>query len=310
MLHMPIKENLRFSVYYAPRGRYRLYILGSELSQRFLYPTDILIGIIGPEGAGKSTLIRGLFPGLELTNEDDGMNKRSSPIFDFDESDFFSGHTFHLDVRHELAFHQLHEIVEAIMKALNAGRRVIVEHFDMIYKALGSNAQIIFGIGEEVRVYRPSILGPSPTKIMKVAEENFKFRLMAHSAEDIVEYLLVNHYNIDQKNLHSDVRHGFVIGFDEKIDIDLHELEEKAKDIIAQDLPITALDGDYISIGDSRLYCTGKRIHVKSTGKIENFRLLKDIKYDPISKKYLLIGLIDEEFIEFEEDLPPPIYQG
>jgi len=308
MLSMPIKENLRFAVYYAPRGRYRLYVLGSELSQRFLYPNDLLIGIIGPEGSGKSTLIKGLFPGLELTNDDDGINNSPAPIFQFDETNYFSGHTFHLDVRHELAFHQMYEIVDVIKKVLQANRRVIVEHFDLIYKALGFNAQIIFGIGEEVKVYRPSILGPSPIKIREVAEANIKYRLMAHTAEDIVGCILERDHGIKRDTLHSDVRHGFVIGFNEKPDINLDQLEQKAVGIIKDNIPILPLEGDYIGIGEQKFYCTGKRIHVKSTGKIEYFRLFKEYKYDPISKKYLLIGMVGEEQIEFEEKLPPPIF--
>ncbi|MEW6711373.1 MAG: hypothetical protein AB1403_16230, partial [Candidatus Riflebacteria bacterium] len=60
-------ETLIYSVYYAPRGRPRLYTLAGQLAGRYLTPDDLLIGIIGAEGSGKSTLIKGLFPGLELT---------------------------------------------------------------------------------------------------------------------------------------------------------------------------------------------------------------------------------------------------
>ncbi|MCP4297972.1 MAG: hypothetical protein GY786_20480, partial [Proteobacteria bacterium] len=72
----PLRENLIYSTYYAPRGRKRLYSLGNLLSQRYISPNDQLIGVIGSEGAGKSTLIKALFPGLELTNDDDGVNVR------------------------------------------------------------------------------------------------------------------------------------------------------------------------------------------------------------------------------------------
>jgi hypothetical protein len=305
MLNMPIKDCLRMAIYYAPRGRMRLYALAGELSQKYLYPTDLLIGIIGAEGSGKSTLIKGLFPGLELTNDDEGINKRSAPIFDFSEGDYFSGHTFHIDVRYELAFHQLHEIVEAVRTVLAARRRVIVEHFDLIYRMLGFNAQIIFGIGEEVRVYRPSVFGPSPLKIKKVADDNLKFRLMAHSAEDIVGKLLKDDYGIDLGNQHSDVRHGFIIGFDEKPALDLEELEAKALAVIRKDIPIAPSDGDFIQMGEELFHCTGKRIHVKRSSHIENFRLMKDYTYDPASRKYLLVGIVGEEAIEIFDELPP-----
>ncbi len=305
MIHMPIKENLRMAIYYAPRGRFRLYTLGSELSQKYLYPTDLLIGIIGAEGSGKSTLIKGLFPGLELTNDDDGINKRISAIFDFDPKDYFSGHTFHLDVRYELAFHQLHEIVDAIRRVLAAQKRVIVEHFDLIYRQLGFNAQIIFGIGEEVRVYRPSVFGPSPLKIQQVAQENLKFRLMAHSAEDLLGKIIFEKFGIDLHQPHSDVRHGFIIGFDSRPALDLEVLEREVLDIIAQDISIAPGSGDNVLFDGKPFKCTGKRIHVKRSGMIEHFRLIKKFKYDPISKKHLLVGIVGEEPIEiFDEHAP------
>lgn len=53
------RDQLLRSIYYAPRGRLRLYALAAELSQRYLLPTDHLVGVIGGEGAGKSTLIKG-----------------------------------------------------------------------------------------------------------------------------------------------------------------------------------------------------------------------------------------------------------
>ena len=40
-------ETLIYAVYYAPRGRLRLYMVASELAQRYLYPTDLVVGIIG-----------------------------------------------------------------------------------------------------------------------------------------------------------------------------------------------------------------------------------------------------------------------
>jgi len=37
-----------------PRGSYRLYMVAAELAQKYLTPTDLLIGIMGSEGSGKS----------------------------------------------------------------------------------------------------------------------------------------------------------------------------------------------------------------------------------------------------------------
>ena len=143
-------ETLIYAVYYAPRGRLRLYRLGRDIAERHLFPTDLLVGVVGAEGAGKSTLIHGIFPGLELTNDDEGINLRSAPIFDFNEADRFGPHTYHIDVRYEQAFHQLWEIAEAVSNAIRHRRRVIVEHFDLLYPHLNFNAQIILGIGEEL----------------------------------------------------------------------------------------------------------------------------------------------------------------
>lgn len=302
MLRMPIKDTLIYASYYAPRGRKRMYILGSQLSKMYLYPSDLVIGIIGGEGSGKSTLIKGLFPGLELTNDDEGVNLRPCPLFTFSEDDFFSGHTFHLDVRYELAFRQKFEIVDAINKAVECERRVVIEHFDLIYEQLGYNAQVLVGIGEEVRVYRPSVFGPSPLLVKTRTEETLPYRLMTHTAEDLVQYILGRDYNFVPTVLHSDVRHGFIIGFEEKPEIDLEDVERKVLGIIEENIPIKPGKGDFILAGDREVYCTGKRIHVKSTGEIENFRLLKDFVYDKISGQYLIVGIVGREKIEgFDE---------
>ncbi len=301
------RDQLLRSIYYAPRGRLRLYALAAELSQRYLLPTDHLVGVIGGEGAGKSTLIKGLFPGLELTNDDDGINKPTSPLFSFDPTEQFSGHTFHLDARYEMAFHQVHEIAEAIREALHAQRRVVVEHFDLVYRQLGFNAQILFAIGEEVRVYRPTIFGPSPLNVRRVAVENLKFRLMAHSAEDLVGRILRDDYGFSPDQLHSEVHHGFVIGFDRPPEIDLAEVERKVLDLIEQDIEIAPGEGDHVLFSGQPFYCTGKRCHVKRTGQIERFRLLKEYKFDPMTRRYLMVGIVgdEEEPIEFFDELPP-----
>ena len=70
------------SSYYAPRGAHRMYALGQQIAQLYLNPSDKLIGIIGEAGSGKSALIRGMFPGLELTNDDNGVYIRPLPILE------------------------------------------------------------------------------------------------------------------------------------------------------------------------------------------------------------------------------------
>ena len=183
-------ETLIYAVYYAPRGRMRLYKLGREIAERHLLPTDLLVGIIGAEGAGKSTLIRGIFPGLELTNDDEGINLRSTPLFDFSETDRFGPHTYHIDVRYEQAFRQIWEIADAVTTALKHRRRVVVEHFDLLYPHLNFNAQILLGIGEEVVVARPNVFGPDPEAVRDIVYRTVKYRKMAHSAEDITSLIL------------------------------------------------------------------------------------------------------------------------
>ena len=52
------------SVYFAPRGRDRIYQLGMQIAQQHLSPADRIIGVIGEAGSGKSMIIKGMFPGL------------------------------------------------------------------------------------------------------------------------------------------------------------------------------------------------------------------------------------------------------
>ena len=69
-----------YSYYFAPRGNRRMADLGMQLSQMYLSPFDHIIGIIGDAGAGKSLLIKGMFPGVDLTNDDEGVNIRPLPL--------------------------------------------------------------------------------------------------------------------------------------------------------------------------------------------------------------------------------------
>jgi hypothetical protein len=283
------------SSYYAPRGHQRMFLLGMQLAQQYLKPTDKLIGIIGDSGSGKSALIRGMFPGLELTNDDNGVYVRPLPILEQDRGfAFFSPHTYHLDIRFENGFTQMTELADAIAEALDKGRRVVVEHFDLIYPLLGANANMLIGVGEQVLIARPSIFGPEPDEIKAEVYKSLKYRLMAHSAEDICE-MFIDDFDV-QRCGHDDVRHGFALYFpDIKPNIDIPELERKVKEIIAQDLPITYVDEKHISIGDSVQECSGPRVHVRRTGQIENFRLMNHLLYDKFKRRYLLVGCVGEK---------------
>ena len=56
------------SSYYAPRGHQRMFLLGMQLAQQYLRPTDKLIGIIGHSGSGKSSLLRLITRELKATS--------------------------------------------------------------------------------------------------------------------------------------------------------------------------------------------------------------------------------------------------
>lgn len=292
------------SSYYAPRGHQRMYALGMQIAQMYLSPNDKLIGFIGDAGSGKSALIRGMFPGLELTNDDNGVYVRPLPILEQDSGfSFFSPHTYHLDVRFENGFTQMAELAEAITQALRNGKRVIVEHFDLVYPLLGANANLLIGVGEQVLIARPNLFGPEPEEIRKVVYESLRYRLMAHTAEDICEMCLEDDFDRLRCG-HDDVKHGFALYFpDTKPKVDLRELERKVQDIIAQDLPVTYVDEHHISVGGNILQCNGPRIHVAHTGQIENFKLMHHYIYDRFKRRYVLAGCVGEHSAELLKSL-------
>ncbi len=277
--------------YYAPRGRHRLMHLGMLISQRYLDAEYLLIGIMGDAGAGKSLIIRGMFPGLVLTNDDVGVNVRPLPVLDDAENEFFRTHTYHLDVRFEMAFTQLWELADAVKKAVSAGRRVVVEHFELLYPLLNINAEMLIGIGEEVVVTVPTIFGPFPAELAEEAYQSLVYRKMAHSAEDLTG-IVFEQMGFEAPRFHSDVRRGFVIEFTRKPEVDLEEVERRVLDYIEQDLPISVYNEQTILIGQEKLSCSGPRIHMSSTGAIERFRLDKNFQYSPITKTYLLAGRV------------------
>lgn len=286
-------QNLIQSVFFAPRGRRRIFDLGMQLAQEYLSPHDRLIGFIGDAGSGKSVLIKGMFPGLELTNDDDGVNVRPLPLLDVgEEHGFFNPHTYHLDIRFETGFTQIHVLADAILEAISLGRRVVIEHFELIYPLLGRNADLLIGVGEQILVSRPTMFGPEPEEVAHQVHSSLPYRLMAHTAEDLCEM----HMEPEMVNSckHDDIHHGFMLAFAERPDIDIVEMERLVSADIAANLPVQYIDEGHITVGGKMHECSGPRTHVSATGKIHGFRLNHEIVYDKQLDRYLLIGFIGE----------------
>ena len=230
---------------------------------------------------------------MDLTNDDEGVNIRPLPLLQEDLSDPFSPHTYHLDIRFESAFTQMHVLAEAILEAAKYGKMVIVEHFELIYPFLNRNADLLVGIGEEIIITRPNMFGPLPENIARIVHKSVKYRKMAHTLEDLCVYFMGSGYAQDGPR--SDVRHGFVLEFEKKPDVDLYELEKKVKEAVQQDLPVSYYDETHVQIGDYILECLGPRMHISSTGKIEDFTLVKDFPQDPRNGYYMLVGILGKQ---------------
>ena len=286
-------EYLIRSVYFAPRGRKRIHELGAHLAQRYLSAGDSLVGVIGDAGAGKSVLIQGMFPGLELTNDDEGINVRPLPLLYHFESGLFEHHTYHLDMHFEQAFIQPPLLAEAVHKGLREGCRVIVEHFDLLYPVLKMNAHVLVGIGQEVIIARPGPFGPFPDEIKAVVFKSLYYRKMAHSAEDITQMVLQK-LGVPPAEGHGDVCNGFILYYSRRPPADLAVVEGMVREMISQDLPITPHRNRSITVGATPLHCTGPRLHLRSTGEIKNFRLAKEYLHDPQAEVYSIVGRIGE----------------
>ena len=290
-----MQEFLLYSVYLAPRGNDRLMILGEQISHRHLSINDRLIGIVGDAGSGKSSLIKGMFPGLELANDDNGMSPSKIMQIRDPLGSMGEAATFHMDMRFQTAFTQMHEIVTFVRTALVKRRRLIIEHFDLLYPHLDMNAEILVGIGEEIIIARPTVFGPTPKDIYDIVYPSAKYRKMAHTAEDITMLVIMKEYGMPRTWQTTDVRKGFVMAFDKPPNVSVSELdtlEARVKEIIDADLPVSYLNEEYIKIGEDNIKCAGPRIHVRSTGEVENFRLLKEIFHDPMRGEHMIVGLV------------------
>jgi hypothetical protein len=268
--------------------------LGMQIAQQYLSPFDKIVGLVGVAGSGKSMVIKGMFPGLELTNDDAGVNVRPLPLLNVDETGFYTAHTYHVDIRFESAFMQMHQLVDAILYAVNKGKRVIVEHFDLIYPHLGRNAHLLIGIGEEVIITRPTLFGPKPQEITDIVFKSVTSRLMVHTAEDLCEHFLAKQGIGAHLYEHADVRRGFILSFHTKPELDLNELEKQINELIREDVQVSYADENHILVGEELHKCTGPRMHVRSTGEIEKVTLLKELLKEPITDLYLLVGVVGE----------------
>ncbi|MGV8962803.1 MAG: alanine-tRNA synthetase second additional domain-containing protein [Candidatus Saccharimonadaceae bacterium] len=289
-----IQEYMVSAQYFAPRGRERLMFLGEQIAHRHLHYDDKLIGIVGDAGSGKSSLINGMFPGLELSNDDDAINPRKIMQVRNLMQDLPDAATYHLDMRFQMAFTQMFEIVDFVRNILEKKRRIVIEHFNLLYPALGMNANIIVGIGEEIIVTRPTVFGPIPQSIYEIVHTSLTFRKMAHTAEEVVEQVLVSEFDISIDDFYSsDIRNGFVLKFIKKPEIDLEKLEILSQEMLSQNLNVSYYDEDHIQMGDKIIPCDGARFHVNNTSEITHFSLVKELIKDPNSNIYNLIGVID-----------------
>ena len=292
-----MQELMLYAVYMAPRGNDRLMMLGEQITHRHLSINDKLIGIIGDAGSGKSSLIKGMFPGLELSNHDDGINHGKIMQVRDPLEHMSSASTFHMDMRFQMAFTQMHEIVTFVRTALAKQRRIIIEHFDLIYPSLELNADILAGIGDEIIIARPNVFGPLPKDIHSIVFPSSIYRKMAHTAEDLTMLVIMKEYGMPRNWETMDVRRGFVMTFANHPDVsaaDLAELERRVQVKIDEDLPVSYISEDFIKIGDDHIKCAGPRIHVRSTGEIENFHLMKRVIEDPMYGEFMIVGLIGE----------------
>ena len=289
-----MQRNHLYSVFLAPRGLERMADLGMQIAQQYLSPFDQLIGIVGKAGSGKSMLISGMFPGLELTNDDSGVNVRPLPLLSAvdDQVGFYNPHTYHVDIHFDAAFTPMFQLADAIEEAVQLGKRVVVEHFDLVRPHLKNNAHLLIGIGEEVIITRPTVFGPEPADIAKIVQKSLQYRFMAHTAEDLCGLYLKN--KVDENYLHDDVRHGFILSFQDKPEFDLDELEANINMMIEKDLPVSYKDDQHIQIGDEIYPCSGPRMHVKRTKDVKRFTVAKRLVQEPITKRWLLTGIVGD----------------
>jgi len=288
-----IQEYSIYALYFAPRGKERLLFLGDQIGRRHLQYTDRLIGILGDAGSGKSSLIKGMFPGLELTNDDDRLDSKKIMQVRDPEEDFNNATTFHLDMRFQIAFTQMYEIVDFVNRALERSRRVIVEHFNLLFPALQQPADLMVGIGEEILVVRPTVFGPLPQDVYDLVHTSLKYRKMAHTVEDVAIQILREEFHIDRDLFFSsDIKNGFLLRFTQRVELDFDELAERIRQRLSENLHVRYLDENHIMIGESVTPCSGPRLHLRNTSEVEGFSLVRDFVRDEKTDTYCLVGIL------------------
>ena len=296
-----LNDSLIYSLYFAPRGRERILALGEQISLRHLSYHDKLIGIVGDAGSGKSLIVKGMFPGMTLSNDDDGLDPRKMMMMRDLQDYQYENTSYHIDLRFQMAFAQMYQIVDFVRGALKNGRRVIVEHFDLLYPYLKINADILIGVGEEIMVTRPNLFGPVPQDLYDIVYQSLKIRKMAHTAEDLTTLVLMKDYNISFQAMNSDVRSGFVLNFEEKPQADIVQIEKKVNELLNRELEVSYYDENHIKIGeDIIMKCTGPRMHVRNTSDVKKFHLIKQYPYDRQAGLYALVGIVDRDHFELE----------
>ena len=198
-----------------------------------------------------------MFPGLELTNDDNGVNVRPLPLLEQDrENLFFVPHTYHVISALKPASLSCRCWPTPLWRR-SAGQAGDRGAFRYDLPLFTSNADLLLGIGEKSS-YPANLFGPDPKEIYQQVSKSLAMRQMAHTAEDLCEKFMPPKELARCK--HDDVRHGFILAFDnEPPDIDLAWLEERVKESIAADLPVCYLDEEHITIDGQPHPCTGPR---------------------------------------------------
>ena len=149
-----------------------------------------------------------------------------------------------------MAFTQIHVLADAIKQAIAQDKRVVVEHFDLIYPLLGYERRNTYWYRREVIVTCPKIFGPKPQDIADIVYKTIRYRRMAHSAEDITCKILEYDYGFTHPQMHGDVRLRVCADFQCKTWVDLYELEARVSNIWDEGIEISCLDDNHIQFGN------------------------------------------------------------